>query len=134
MLLSTSGIGLYTPPLLLTYTSPLLGALATRALWLWLGVLDALQGIGFGIILLQTLTRFHVAATLCASQVLGSAMTIAARGSAPNRLGPGEVFPNFALVGVQGLRSVWFWGALGAQVLVCVGFAMVFRGERLFKP
>jgi hypothetical protein len=32
------------------------------------------------------------------------------------------------------LRSVWFWGALGAQVLVCVGFAMVFRGERLFKP
>ncbi|ERF68903.1 hypothetical protein EPUS_08063 [Endocarpon pusillum Z07020] len=94
----------------------------------------ALQGIGFGMILLQTLTRFHVAAALCASQVLGSVMTIAARASAPNRVGPGPVFPNFGLVGTEGLRSAWFWAALVAQLLICAGFAKVFRKEQLFKP
>lgn len=112
----------------------LIGALLSRSLWLWLGVLDAIQGIGFGMILLQTLTRFHIAATLCASQVLGSIMVIAARASAPNRVGPGEVFANFGLEGVDGLKSAWFWVALVCQLVVCAGFAMVFRKEQLYRP
>jgi alpha-1,3-glucan synthase len=37
-------------------------------LWLWLGVLDAIQGIGLGMILLQTLSRLHVCATLALAQ------------------------------------------------------------------
>ena len=36
---------------------PIGGAIAGRALWLWLGVLDAIQGVGIGMALLQTLTR-----------------------------------------------------------------------------
>jgi alpha-1,3-glucan synthase len=112
----------------------LIGALISRSLWLWLGVLDALQGIGFGMILLQTLTRFHVAATLCASQCIGSAMTIVARASAPNRVGPGDLFPNFGLTRDEGLRRPWFWVALLAQLVICAGFFKVFRKEQLFKP
>jgi alpha-1,3-glucan synthase len=131
MLWSTSGIALYLP--ILSH-NPLIGALISRSLWLWLGVLDALQGIGFGMILLQTLTRFHVAATLCASQVLGSLMTIAARATAPNKVGPGDIFPNFGLTGTEGLARPWFWVALLCQLVICVGFLKVFRKEQLFKP
>ncbi len=75
MLWGTSGIGLYLP-----WVG---GALAsankkriTRCLWLWLGLLDTIQGLGLGMVLLLTLTRQHVAATLIASQFLGSAFTI----------------------------------------------------------
>ena len=42
MLWGTSGIGLYAP-----WAGSAVGsALAGRALWLWLGVLDAIQGVG----------------------------------------------------------------------------------------
>jgi alpha-1,3-glucan synthase len=66
-------------------------------LWLWLGVLDAIQGVGLGMILLQTLSRLHVCATLAGAQMLGSVVVIIARATAPNRIGPGNVFPNAAL-------------------------------------
>jgi alpha-1,3-glucan synthase len=128
---STSGIALYVP--ILPHI-PLVGALLSRSLWLWLGVLDALQGIGFGMILLQTLTRVHVAATLVVSQVIGSAVTILARATAPNKVGPGDVFPNFGLTGSEGLRKPWFWVGLLSQLVICLGFAKVFRKEQLFKP
>lgn len=42
MLWSTSNIGAYVP----WAGSPLASALLGRGLWLWLGVLDALQGVG----------------------------------------------------------------------------------------
>lgn len=48
-------------------------------LWLWLGVLDALQGVGLGMILLQTLSRLHVCATLAGAQLLGSGIVMLAR-------------------------------------------------------
>ncbi len=67
------------------------------ALWLWLGVLDAIQGVGLGMILLQTLSRLHVCATLALAQVIGSAVVMIARATAPDKVGPGNVFPNFAL-------------------------------------
>jgi alpha-1,3-glucan synthase len=69
-----------------------------------------------------------------ASQVVGSVMVIVARAGAPNRVGPGDVFPNWGLVGVEGVRKPWFWVALGAQLVVCIGFFKVFRKEQLFKP
>lgn len=129
MLWGTSNIALYVP-----LGSHVTGALLGRSLWLWLGVLDSLQGVGFGMILLQTLTRFHVTFTLTASQVLGSIATIAARASAPNAVGPGEVFPNLSLGVMDGLQKSWFWVALLCQLVICIGFLVFFRKEQLFKP
>jgi alpha-1,3-glucan synthase len=129
MLWGTSGMGLYVP----WAATPVVGALLSRTLWLWLGVLDALQGVGFGMILLQTMTRFHVAFTLMAAQVVGSVATILARATAPNRLGPGPVFPNLAL-STDGLGNAIFWVALLLQGLICVGFFAFFRKEQLAKP
>ncbi|KAL1598886.1 Cell wall alpha-1,3-glucan synthase ags1 [Paraconiothyrium brasiliense] len=129
MLWGTSGMGSFIP----WAGTPAVGALLGRALWLWLGVLDALQGVGFGMILLQTMTRFHVAFTLTAAQVVGSVATIAARATAPDRLGPGSVFPNLAL-SMDGLGDTVFWVALVLQGVVCVGFFAFFRKEQLAKP
>ena len=131
MLWSTSNIGMYTP---WVWHSDIAGALLGRCLWLWLGVLDAVQGVGFGMILLQTLTRFHVAFVLMAAQAIGAITTVVARASAPNRLGPGTVFPDFSIEGIKGLAHAWFWIALIAQLVVCAGFFKVFRKEQLFKP
>ena len=126
---STSGMGVWLPWIV----SPVSGALMGRALWLWLGVLDALQGVGFGMILLQTLTRFHVAFVLVGSQVLGSIATILGRAVSPDGDGPGVVFPNVTL-GLAGLRNAWFWIAMVAQLVICAGFARWFRREQLMKP
>ena len=84
-------------------------------------------------ILLQTLTRFHITFALVAAQVLGSIATIAARASAPDNVGPGSVFPNFGL-GSAGLQQPWFWVALLLQMAICVGFFLFFRKEQLTKP
>ena len=100
-----------------------------RTLWLWLGVLDAIQGVGFGMILLQTLTRFHIVFTLVCAQVLGSIATIVARACAPDAEGPGAVFPNLALSS-KGLGNAWFWIALLMQLSICVGFFKFFRKVR----
>lgn len=130
MLWSTSGVGAYLP----WAGGPVLSALLGRGLWLWLGVLDSLQGIGFGMILLQTLTRFHITFTLIGAQVLGSVGTILARATAPDATGPGSVFPNFGLDWRAGLASHNFWICLIFQVAVCVGFFTFFRKEQLSKP
>lgn len=128
MLWGVSGVGAYMP-----WGSAAGGAIAGRALWLWLGVLDSIQGVGLGMILLQTLTRFHVTFTLMAAQVLGSIATIAARASAPDNTGPGTVFPNFGL-SLDGLGYRWFWVCLGFQLIIPVGFFMFFRKEQISKP
>jgi alpha-1,3-glucan synthase len=96
------------------YTS---GALVSRSLWLWLGILDSLQGLGFGMILLQTLTRMHICFTLLASQVLGSIATICARAFAPNNIGPGPISPDVT-DGVSSVANAWFWIALFFQLLI----------------
>ena len=128
MLWGISGVAEFLP-----WGSQATGALAGRALWLWLGVLDALQGVGFGMILLQTLTRFHIAFTLNAAQVLGSIATIAARATAPDSTGPATVFPNLGL-SLDGLGDAMFWVCLCFQLLLPAGFFMFFRKEQLFKP
>lgn len=111
--------------------SPLSGALVCRTLWLWLGVLDAIQGVGFGMILTQTLTRLHIAFVMVGAQVLGS---ILARASALQPSGPGSLFPNFAVEGVNGLRSACFWVGLSLQLRICVGFFKILRKGQLQKP
>ena len=127
ILWATSNIGFYLP----WAGGPVASALLGRGLWLWLGVLDALQGVGFGMILLQTLTRIHIAFTLIAAQVLGSAATILARATAPNKIGPGDVFPDFSGGPWEGVTKLWFWVALTFQLVVCVGFFLFFRKEQL---
>jgi len=42
---------------------------------------------------LQTLSRLHVCSTLAFSQVIGSICVMIARATAPDRIGPGSVFP-----------------------------------------
>jgi alpha-1,3-glucan synthase len=130
MLWGTSGIGQYVP----WAGSPVGSAITGRSLWLWLGVLDSLQGVGFGMILLHTLTRFHITFTLTTAQVLGSIATIAARGFGPNKIGPGPVFPNFSVSIADGLRQPWFWIALFAQLTINGVASLFFRKEQLSKP
>lgn len=130
MLWSTSNIGMYLP----WAGGPVASALLGRGLWLWLGVLDSLQGIGFGMVLLQTLTRFHITFTLVAAQVIGSIATILARATAPDATGPGNVFPDFSVDWRGALGQADFWVALLFQLVVCVGFFTFFRKEQLSKP
>lgn len=105
------------------------------SLWLWLGVLDAIQGVGLGMILLQTLSRVHVAATLCMAQIIGSTTVLVARATAPDRIGPANVFPNLALYDphepIKGsVLGHWeFWVALACQLIIVVGYSFFFRRE-----
>jgi len=130
MLWGTSGIGLYLPWL----GSPVASALVSRCLWLWLGVLDNIQGVGLGMVLLLTLTRQHVAATLLGAQVLGAVFTILARATAPHKIGPAEVFPDFSEGVMPGVAKPWFWVALVLQLILPVGFFKFFRKEQVSKP
>lgn len=84
-------------------------------------------------ILLQTLTRFHILFTLIAAQMLGSLSTIVARATAPDKLGPSTVFPDLCINPREGLNHVWFWIALLFQLTVPIGFAFFFRKEQLSK-
>ncbi|KAK3331221.1 putative cell wall alpha-1, 3-glucan synthase [Apodospora peruviana] len=130
MLWGTSGIGLYMPWL----HNAVASALASRSLWLWLGLLDTIQGVGLGMVLLLTLTRQHVAATLIGAQALGAAFTILARATAPNKDGPGDVFPDFSEGVMPGIAKPWFWIALALQLILPVGFFKFFRKEQVAKP
>lgn len=125
-----SGIGQYLP-----WTgSAVISALCGRSLWLWLGVLDSIQNVGFGQILLHTLTRFHIAFTLIVAQVLGSIATIVARGFGPSKIGPGPVFPDFSAGVSHGLQNGWFWVGLFAQMSINLVALFYFRKEQLSKP
>ncbi len=110
----TSNIGQYVP-WAGGYTA---GAMVSRSLWLWLGVLDSIQGVGFGMILLQTLTRVHIAFTLLAAQVFGSVATICARGFAPNKIGPGPISPDIS-GGISTMWEPWFFISLVFNLIIC---------------
>lgn len=125
----TSNIGFYLP----WAGGATSSALLSRSLWLWLGTLDAIQGVGLGMILLVTLTRVHVAFTLIAAQVLGSIATMVARACAPNKIGPGPISPDVSK-GVGEIWQAWFWIGLVCNLGVCIGFFMFFRKEQLSKP
>lgn len=126
---ATSNIGFYLP----WAGGAIPSALLSRSLWLWLGTLDAIQGVGLGMILLVTLTRVHVAFTLIGAQVLGSVATMVARACAPNKIGPGPISPDISK-GLGEMWQAWFWIGLVCNLSVCVGFFMFFRKEQLSKP
>ncbi|KAL4965240.1 alpha-1,3-glucan synthase Ags3 [Aspergillus stella-maris] len=125
----TSNIGYYLP----WAGSLTSGAIASRCLWLWLGLLDEIQQVGLGMILLQTLTRVHVCFVLVAAQAIGSIATICARGFAPNNVGPGGVSPAVG-AGVDKVANAWFWIALFFQLLAAFGFLLFYRREQLNRP
>ncbi|KAJ9655509.1 Cell wall alpha-1,3-glucan synthase ags1 [Coniosporium apollinis] len=127
----TSSFGLWLPWM---PGGPVGSALAGRSLWLWLGVLDAVQGVGIGMLLLQTLTRIHIAVTLIAAQLLGSVVTLIATATAPDRNGPEDVFPDLSAGIVPAMSKPWFWIALACQLIIPVGFFKFFRKEQLSKP
>jgi len=134
MLWGTSSLALYIP--WAGQGGPYLGT----SLWLWLGVLDAVQGVGLGMILLQTLSRLHVCATLAFAQVIGTISVAVARGTAPNRIGPGTVFPDASSWDFkQGLSGSpmanWpFWIALTSQIIIVLGYFWFYRKEQLSRP
>lgn len=130
ILWGTSSFGLYLP----WAGSHVASAILSRCLWLWLGLLDAIQNAGIGMILMVTLTRVHVSVAMMTAQVIGSAATMTARATAPNRLGPGDVFPDFSMGLDFALSKAWFWVGLAAQLLICVGFFKFFRKEQINKP
>lgn len=125
-----SNIGTYLP----WAGSPLASALLGRSLWLWLGLLDSLQGVGIGMLLLQTLTRFHISFALMFAQVIGSIATIIARADGLSSVGPLPYFPSPA-AGAEGvISSVGFWICLLCNIAVMIGYFAFFRKEQLSKP
>lgn len=117
MLWGISGIGNHIP-----WLGVVGGALFSRSVWLWLGVLHAIQDVGFGMILLQTLTRVHITFVFTVAQIVGAFITIIARATAPNKIGPGTVFHNFGDTFIPG---VYFWICLLCQLVICVGYFKV---------
>ncbi|KIY53580.1 glycoside hydrolase family 13/glycosyltransferase family 5 protein [Fistulina hepatica ATCC 64428] len=125
MLWGTTGLGNYVP--WAGSDGPLLGI----SLWLWLGVLDSIQGVGLGLILLQTLSRLHVSTTLAFTQMIGSVVVMIAHLIAPNPM------PDIAAWNPsQGLLDspfvMWaFWVCLACQLLIVLGYFWFFRKEQL---
>lgn len=130
MFWGTSNIGLWLP----WAGGAVASAVVSRMVWLWLGLLDGIQGAGIGMILMLTLTRVHVAAAIIAAQVLGSIATIAGRASAPDKLGPGPVFPDLSKGANEVVGSVWFWVVLLLNLGICFGYFKFFRKEQVSKP
>ncbi|KAK4145101.1 glycosyltransferase [Dichotomopilus funicola] len=126
----TSGIGWYLP----WAGGPVGSAIVSRCLWLWLGLLDNIQGVGLGMLLLATLTRQHVLTVLIGAQVVGSAFTMLARATSPNSLSPHTTFPDFSQGVMPGVASPFFWVCLGFQLIIPIGFFKFFRKEQVSKP
>ncbi|KAK2048071.1 alpha-1,3-glucan synthase [Colletotrichum somersetense] len=126
----TSRIGVYMP----WAGGVVAGAVLSRILWLWLGVLDGLQGAGIGMILMLTLTRVHVAAACVGAQVLGSIFTMLGRATAPNNVGPSTVFPDISEGLGVAFSHGWFWVVLLLNLFICFGYFKFFRKEQVSKP
>jgi hypothetical protein len=71
-------------------------AVIGRGLWAWLDGLDAFQGVGFGMIFLQTLVTVRNTSKLVGAQVIRRVATILDRATALNTIGPGTMFPSFS--------------------------------------
>ena len=127
MLWGASSLALYIP--WAGHGGPYLGV----CLWLWLGVLDAIQSVALGLILLQTLCRLHVCATLAFAQVIGSISVIVAPATAPTRMGAESVFPDAAQSDfADGLKdsplaSPLFWIALVCRLIIVIGYFWFYR-------
>jgi alpha-1,3-glucan synthase len=103
------------------------GTFLSLSLFLWLGMLDSLQQIGFGMMLTQTLTRVHVAGCLMNVQVIGSIVLMISRWL---NVKASSLFTNVVLLD----GSIWFWVVLMIQFLSSFGFLIFFRREQLSRP
>jgi alpha-1,3-glucan synthase len=126
----TSGLGLYLP----WAGGPVASAIVSRCLWLWLGLLDTIQIVGVGMMLIATLTRQHVMGVLIASQIIGGLVTILARATSPNAIHAQGTFPDFTEGSMPGLASKYFWICLAFQLIIPLGFFKFFRKEQVTKP
>jgi len=126
----TSGIGLYLP----WAGGPVASAIISRCLWLWLGLLDTVQIVGLGMMLIATLTRQHVMGVLIGSQIVGSVATMVARATSPNASHATVTFPDFTEGAMPGLGNKWFWICLAFQLVIPFGFFKFFRKEQVTKP
>lgn len=125
---AVSTIGSFLPWATSNFGSAVLG----RSLWLWLTVLDSCQGVGLGIMLLQTLIRDHVAFTLVCAQVIGAFTTIIAKAAdvpfsaylvSFAHWAPGDGAGPFALPA--------FWLCFASQAAIPIGFFLLFRKSQL---
>lgn len=130
MFWGVSGIGWYLP----WVSSPVGSAILSRCIWLWLGLLDSIQGVGLGMMLLATLTRAHVLAVLIGSQAIGAAVTMLARATCPNAKYATVTFPDFSQGVLPGAAEKWFWICLAFQLVIPFGFFKFFRKEQVSKP
>lgn len=85
-------------------------------------------------LLLQTLTRFHITFALVAAQVIGSIGTIINRADGLSSTGPLPYYPSVVQDPGAGLSYAGFWICLIFQIIVCVGYFAFFRKEQLSKP
>jgi alpha-1,3-glucan synthase len=91
------------------------------------------------LMMIQTLSRLHVCATLAFSQIIGSVCVMVARATAPNRIGPSSVFPDAGQWdfsdGLSGspMASAPFWIALTSQLIIVIGYFWFYRKEQLGK-
>ena len=127
---SVSNMGYYLP----WAGGPVGSAILGRILWLWLAVLDSLQGVGIGMLLLQTLTRFHITFALVFAQVIGSIGTIINRANGLSSTGPLPYYPSMAYNVGNGLSYAGFWICMFFQIIICIGYFAFFRKEQLSKP
>lgn len=98
------------------------GALLSRSVWLWLGLLASLQNMGYGMMLMMTMTRTHIGFVLAMSQAIGSFTTVIARLGAPHRVVVGEVYANLAAAPGA---TPWFWLSLVCQLAICLAYFLV---------
>jgi len=106
----------------------------SRCLWLFLGLLDNIQGVGLGMAPLATLIRHHVLTVLAGAQVVGSSFTMLARATSPNALSPNATFPDFSQGIMPGAASPSVWVCLGFWLIIPVGFFKFLRKEQVPKP
>ncbi|CAB40008.1 spore wall alpha-1,4-glucan synthase, meiotic Mok14 [Schizosaccharomyces pombe] len=128
----TSNVGIFLP------WAGIAGPYLSRALWLWLGILDSIQGIGNGLILLQTLSRRHVTNTLMISQLAGSATSILARFVSPTKTGPANVFPDLTgytpVDRAKPVANAPFWICLILNVALCIMYLRCYHRENISRP
>lgn len=132
--------------LLLSY-SPFLSALLGRSLWLHLGMLDLLVGLGSGLALMQALPRQHVLFVSTVGQVLGAVGMMVARatilqhGTEPGAAAAGleivrQMFPDISqgLLSESGYASGIFCLVISTHMGIAVGWLWWFRSAQLQKP
>lgn len=125
---AVSTIGMYLP----WAPSARASAVLSRSLWLWLTVLDSVQGAGIGIMLLSVTIRDHLAFTLICAQILGSLTTILAKAI---NIPFSEYLVSFSAWNItQGpgpFAKPFFWICMACQIAIPVGYFILFRKSQL---